>query len=229
MAAPEGVQFDGKSLIPLLSGDPDVGWPDRTLFFQWHRGDPPEPDRAFAARSQRYKLLRPRAARRRAAEGPQAGALRPGERPGRAARYRRRAARSVAERMHADYLAWFRDVSSTRGFDPVRIDIGGPAGESDDPDPPGLARARGPGRRPMTWATGRWTSSGPDDSTVHLRLTPRRFPTVVHLSLGGVERSLRAWSQAQSECTFHDVPLTAGPGAWRPGSRATATRPACWT
>ena len=28
--------------------------------------------------------------------------------------------------MHADYLAWFRDVSSTRGFGPVRIEIGGP-------------------------------------------------------------------------------------------------------
>ena len=45
--------------MPLLRGGPDVAWPERTLFFQWHRGDRPEPDRAFAARSQKYKLLRP--------------------------------------------------------------------------------------------------------------------------------------------------------------------------
>ena len=48
---------------------------------------------------------------------------------------------ALVERMHADYLAWFRDVSSTRGFDPVRMDIGGP-----DEDPTVLTRQdwRGP-------------------------------------------------------------------------------------
>ena len=34
-------------------------WPDRTLFFQWHRGDKPELYRAFAALSQRWKLVQP--------------------------------------------------------------------------------------------------------------------------------------------------------------------------
>ena len=27
--------------------------------------------------------------------------------------------------MHAEYLAWFKDVAATRGFEPVRIEIGG--------------------------------------------------------------------------------------------------------
>ena len=45
--------------VTALGGMPATGWPDRTLYFQWHRGDRPEPGRAFAARSQRYKLLRP--------------------------------------------------------------------------------------------------------------------------------------------------------------------------
>ena len=31
--------------MPLLVGEAGVAWPDRTLFFQWHRGDRPEPDR----------------------------------------------------------------------------------------------------------------------------------------------------------------------------------------
>ncbi len=56
---PQGVKLDGKSLLPLLTGVQTAGWPERTLFFQWHRGDKPEPGRAFAARSQTYKLVRP--------------------------------------------------------------------------------------------------------------------------------------------------------------------------
>ncbi len=55
---PSRVKFDGKSLWPLLQGD-SPNWPDRTLFFQWHRGDAPQRYRAFAARSQNYKLVQP--------------------------------------------------------------------------------------------------------------------------------------------------------------------------
>ena len=51
-------KLDGRSLLPLLRGQPAAVWPDRTLYFQWHRGDTPEAGRAFAARTQRYKLLR---------------------------------------------------------------------------------------------------------------------------------------------------------------------------
>ena len=54
-------KLDGRSLLPLLRGDRHAPWPDRTLYFQWHRGDAPEPGRAFAARSQSFKLLRPEA------------------------------------------------------------------------------------------------------------------------------------------------------------------------
>ncbi|MGH9371729.1 MAG: arylsulfatase, partial [Vicinamibacterales bacterium] len=56
-ARPRRVRFDGLSLLPLLEGG-GTDWPDRTLFFQWHRGDIPQMGRAFAARSQRYKLVR---------------------------------------------------------------------------------------------------------------------------------------------------------------------------
>ena len=58
VAKPPAVKFDGVSLSPLLRGE-GSDWPDRTLFFQWHRGDTPELHRAFAARSQRYKVIQP--------------------------------------------------------------------------------------------------------------------------------------------------------------------------
>src|SRR5262249_40933444 len=53
---PKGVAFDGRSVVPLLKGE-KVDWPERHLFFQWHRGDLPEMGRAFAARGPRYKLV----------------------------------------------------------------------------------------------------------------------------------------------------------------------------
>ncbi len=124
VAPPAGVRLDGKSLMPLLRGVPNSMWPERTLFFQWHRGDRPEPDRAFAARSQKYKLLRPE---------PPAGSskppalqlydieLDPFEQHDLAADQP-----AIVERLHADYLAWFQDVAATRGFAPVRIALGGP-------------------------------------------------------------------------------------------------------
>ena len=218
---PQGLKLDGKSLLPLLRGDKDVEWPDRTLFFQWHRGDVPQADRAFAARSQRYKLVRP--------EPPEGSRDIPklalfdletdpfeehniaGDHP------------EIVERMHAAYLAWFRDVSSPRGFDPVRIDIGGPV-----EDPTVLTRQdwRGPRAGVEPNDLGYWevrvSHGGRFDVT--LRLTPRRFPTVAHLALGDVEQSIKLGPGAAG-CTFPEVSWTAGPGrlkAWVEGNRNTA-------
>src|SRR5262249_14285562 len=55
---PEKVAFDGRSLLGLLQGKA-IEWPERLLFFQWHRGDAPERYRACAVRSSRYKLVQP--------------------------------------------------------------------------------------------------------------------------------------------------------------------------
>jgi arylsulfatase A-like enzyme len=57
-ARPEGVRWDGLSLMPLLR-DPSAAaaWPDRTLFFQWDSGAVPRRGQAFAVRSQQYKLV----------------------------------------------------------------------------------------------------------------------------------------------------------------------------
>ncbi len=218
---PRTLPLDGKSLMPLLLGETDVPWPDRTLYFQWHRGDAPEPDRAFAARSQRYKLLR----REPPPENPKPPKLElydlekdPGEEHDIAAENP-----GIVARMHAGYLAWFRDVSSTRDFDPIRIEIGGPR-----EDPTVLTRQdwRGPraGWKPND--LGYWEVRVVHGGrfAVDLRLTPRRFPTVVHLSYGGLERSQKLEPGA-SECAFPDVAMTQGPGrleAWVEGNRNTS-------
>jgi arylsulfatase A-like enzyme len=218
---PPGLEIDGKSLMPLLRGESDVEWPDRTLFFQWHRGDTPEVDRAFAARTQRFKLLR--------REPPVESRAVPKlelydlERDPREEHNIAEHRPDLVERLHNEYLSWFRDVSSTRGFDPVRINLGG-RGE----DPTVLTRQdwRGPRAGWEPNDLGHWDVNVVRGGrfTVEFRLTPRRFPTVAHLSLRGVERSQELGVGATGY-TFSDVPWTEGPGrleAWVEGNRNTA-------
>ncbi|MDZ4796900.1 MAG: arylsulfatase, partial [Bryobacteraceae bacterium] len=100
--APAGVKLDGRSLVPLMK-NPKAQWQDRTLFFQWHRGDAPELFRAHAARTQRWKLVDgkelydlqsdPSEAKNVAAEHP-----------------------DVVAKLRAETEAWFKDVSS-RGYE----------------------------------------------------------------------------------------------------------------
>ena len=221
VAVPANLKLDGKSLLPLLLGRKDAEWPDRTLYFQWHRGEAPQPDRAFAARSQRYKLLR--------REPPPGNQPPPGlelydleSDPG---EERDIAADNpgLVEPMHAGYLAWFRDVSSTRGFDPVRIDIGGPK-----EDPTVLSRQdwRGPragwGPNDLGYWEVRVVRGGRFGTDLHL--IPRRFRTVAHVALGGVERTLELEPGA-SKCSFTDLPWSEGPArleAWVEGNKNTA-------
>jgi arylsulfatase A-like enzyme len=214
---PDGVRFDGKSLILLLKGIQNAGWPERTLFFQWHRGEQPEPDRAFAARTQAYKLVRP--------EAPEGARKKPGlqlfdmahdplelhdialEHP------------EIVKKLHAEYRAWFRDVTSSPGVEPVRITIGGPA-----ENPTILTRQdwRGPRAGWELNDQGFWevqvAKAGRFEVTVHV--PPRKFPTKLHLSLG-TARAEMALAPGQSEFSFAAVELAAGPGrleAWVEGN-----------
>ncbi len=128
VARPPAATFDGVSLLPLLTGT-DANWPDRTLFFQWHRGDAPELYRAFAARSQRYKVIQPQGNGENRLP-PKFGfelydlATDPLEQRNIAADQP-----AIVSRMTSQYEAWFRDVSSGRDYTDTgiaRISIGSP-------------------------------------------------------------------------------------------------------
>ncbi len=120
---PAELKLDGMSLLPLIENSP-ANWPDRELFFQWHRGDKPELYRCFAVRNQQYKLL-------------QAAGI---ERPSNKMKFELYDISKdpdekndiadkhpdIVEKMKRDYEAWFKDVTSTRPFEPPRIQLGTP-------------------------------------------------------------------------------------------------------
>jgi arylsulfatase A-like enzyme len=218
---PQGLKLDGTSLLPLLRGTQTAGWPERTLFFQWHRGERPELDRAFAARSATYKLLRHEGL----PTAHQAPRLElydmdhdPLELHNVADRHP-----DVVRKLHAAYRAWFKDVSATRGFEPARIELGG---ERENPSILTRQDWRGPRAGWEINDLGYWevlvARSGRFEITLHV--TPRRFPTLAHVALNGTSKE-QALAAGENECTFHAVPIASGAGrleAWIEGNRATA-------
>jgi arylsulfatase A-like enzyme len=112
-----GVKVDGISLLPFL-GAQEPKAPDRTLFFQWHRGDVPEKFKACAAHDGRWKLVWPPTK-----APPQLFDLHvdPSEKKDLATEHP-----EVVLRMTKAYEAWFEDVKKTREFEPPRIVLGTP-------------------------------------------------------------------------------------------------------
>lgn len=120
-------EFDGVSLWPLLSGQmaPEA-WPDRTIYLQNHRGDTPQLNRNASARKQRWKIVQPLG---KATDPMPPGAkfelydmsVDPGETRDLADEHP-----EILAEMIRGYEEWFHDVSSTRGFEPVRIHLGSP-------------------------------------------------------------------------------------------------------
>ncbi|MEX2300645.1 MAG: arylsulfatase [Bryobacterales bacterium] len=120
---PPDVKFDGVSLMPALSGDGEQASPGRTIYIQSHRGNEPQLYRAFAAITQRFKLVQPLAFGQPMPEDAVFElydlAADPGEATNVASEHPEEAAK-----LKQSYEQWFRDVSSTRGYDPPRIFLG---------------------------------------------------------------------------------------------------------
>ncbi len=194
---PGGVRFDGLSLWPLLTGKAGAAdWPDRTVFTQWHRGDVPERYRAFAARDQRYKLVRAEGAPGRPFELFDTEAD-PYERDDLAAAFP-----DVVTRLKGEYSAWFDDVSRTRGYDPPpRIHLGSPRENPTVLTPQDRRDAGG-------WEV-EVVRAGSFDVTLTVR--PEPADRVARLRLGGLGREAAVGPGAGS-VTFAAVPLPAGPG-----------------
>ena len=198
---PAAPRLDGMSLLPFMLGA-KVDMPERTLYLQWHRGDVPQPFRACAAVGERYKLINgnqlydlstdPAESKNIAAEHPE-----------------------IVSRMRAGYEAWFKDVSSTRGYAPPRIHIGTPL-ES----PTTLTRQdwRGPRAGWGGQSLGHWevkvATAG--KYRVKLRFRGARTATEAHFRFGKLERTV-AVEKGASSCTFEGVELPEGNGrleAW---------------
>jgi hypothetical protein len=204
---PAGVALDGMSLWPLLKGE-KVEWPDRTLYFQWHRGDEPELYRAFAARSQRYKLVQPLGVNQRlSTQAPLKlynMSTDPLELKDIAAEHP-----DLVEQLRRGYEQWFRDVGSTRGYFPPRIHIGAP-----QENPVTLSRQdwRGPRAGWGTNSLGYWdvmvTRAGTHTITLHFPALEQNAAARFSLANVVLEEKLEAGAV---ECVFRSVYLKAGP------------------
>jgi arylsulfatase A-like enzyme len=203
---PGKVAFDGKSLWPLLKGD-KVDWPDRTLYFQWHRGDEPELNRACAARSQRYKLVQP--------VGPTP--MKPGkvefelydmEKDPLEEKNIAADQPEVVAAMRKGYEEWFKDVSSTRGYAPPRIFLG-----AAEENPTLLTRQdwRGPkagwGPKDLGFWEVQVARAGTFDVTV--RFAALTEESAVRLKLGAAAATTTAGAGAK-ECLFSGLKLDDG-------------------
>jgi arylsulfatase A-like enzyme len=203
---PPSIAFDGVSLLPLLKGDvSNDAWPDRTLYFQWHRGDVPQPERSFAARSQQWKLVQP-------ASGDGAD-FQPHyqlyDLTSTLAETRDVAEQQpkVVEEMLDGYRHWFEDVTTARRAEAPRIVVGTP-----HENPVVLTRQdwRGPRAGWGPKDLGHWevmvAEGGTYEVTLHFTAAAGQS---VHLRFGGVELQ-RPVKADQTTVKIPDVKLPAG-------------------
>ncbi len=206
---PPGIRFDGLSLMPLLK-DHSAVWPERTLYFQWHRGDVPELYRDCAARSERWKLVSHLGKGNEPSIELYDMIEDPGEERNVAA-----ASPEIVKRLRDGYEAWFRDVSSTRGYDPPRIHLGAP-----QENPATLTRQdwRGPRAGWNADSLGYWEVqvSAAGRFEVTLRFPAVRGDSTARFRLGGVVAA-KPVRKGMTVITMDQVTIPAGAGrleAW---------------
>ncbi|MFN0104126.1 MAG: arylsulfatase [Bryobacteraceae bacterium] len=186
---PKALQFDGRSLWPLLNGSAP-NWPDRVLHSQWHRGDRPELFRSHAARNQRWKLVdgvELYDMERDQAESNDVAAANP----------------QIVAQLRKSTEVWFRDVGATRGgYAPPRIYIGAPQ------ENPVLLTRQDRRDEPSGWAVDVRARA-----SYEVTLLCNAAPAAGHavLSLGTVEKRVPIAAGA-TRCAFQAMTLPAGPG-----------------
>lgn len=208
-ALPAGLKLDGRSLLPLWKREPG-NWPDRTLFFQMHRGDVPVRYHNFAARTQRWKLVHatgfgtdsfkgelkfelfdmladPYETRDVAAEHPE-----------------------IVTDLKRRYDQWFDDVGGDRpeNFAPQHILLG-----TSHENPVILTRQDWRGIVAGKKFYGHWlvnvTEAGSYDVT--LRFKPMQKPATARFELGSVKLEQPA-GEGSETVSFRNIALPAGPG-----------------
>jgi len=211
---PQALQLDGVSLMPLLEATSN-NWSDRTLFFQWHRGDVPQPYRACAVRTQQYKLAQPLGVPEGAFEKQPAFELfdmsaDPFEQHDVATEHP-----EIVADLKKRYDAWYADVRAEREFAPPRIVLG-----TEHENPATLTRQDWRGAH-AGWSDkdrGHWlvdvARSGTFDIT--LRFPATSSDATAKFTLGNNAHTAKVPAGA-TEHTFHEVRLLPGEGqldAW---------------
>jgi arylsulfatase A-like enzyme len=213
---PQDRQIDGRNLLPLWKNE-KVDWPDRSLFFQWHRGDVPEMYRACAVRNQRYRLVQPDGV----AENFKLGKVRfmlfdiekdPYEMKDIAAEQP-----EIVAQLKKQYEDWFKDVAGTRQFAPPRIRVG-----SAKENPVVLTRqdwrSAPAGTTPK--GIGRWGLEAEKDGKYEIEGTltmPARKGATFHLLVGTHSYEMTLEQDAEKTVQMRGIALPAGPlqlGAW---------------
>ncbi len=190
---PHGRKIDGTSLLKPAK--------ERSLFFQWHRGDAPDPFRACAVLTERWKLV---GTAKQTAELYDLQAD-PAEANDLAAQQP-----EVVARLRRSYDEWFTDVGRDHGYAPPRIAIG-----TAHENPVLLTRQdwRGPAAS--------WDAGGLGHYEVDVRQAGKyevtlRFPALDAAGTAEVECSgvvqKAAVAAGATEVVLEAVPLPAGPG-----------------
>ncbi len=214
---PKNVKLDGRSLLPLWKGE-KVAWPERHLFFQWHRGDVPEMGRAFAARGPRYKLVqsagvapgkyKPKIELFDMANDPYEQTNLVAEKP------------DVVKDLRDRYEAWFHEMKSTRNFVPPRIYLGSPKEKVTT-----LTRQdwRGPNAGWTPTSEGHWdvTVTRGGKYRVSVDFDPTNESRSAHVKIGKAGGQLDV-PENKSRVVFESLTLTKGDAmieAWLQGTK----------
>jgi arylsulfatase A-like enzyme len=192
--APPKTQIDGRSLMPLLNGKAKA-LPRRTTFFQWHRGEAPNPHQNACATDGRYKLVNGKELYDLSTD--------PGEKSDIAA-----AQPEIARKLRGEYDRWFADVAATRRFAPPKIFLG-----TEHEDPVTLTRQdwRGPNAAWSPQANGHWEVDVRKAGRYEITLRFLQPVTgEVRFRLGGSSASQQI--SGAKEAVIQNVELAAGPG-----------------
>ncbi len=128
--APCSLNLDGRNFLPLLTGDKNTAqnWKDRLIVIQSHRGDQPQQFHHFAARNQNWKLLHGSGFGKEKFEGEPKFELYDMKNDPLEMKNLASEKPEILQQLKEQYLAWFKDVSSTRpdNYAPPRIYVGTP-------------------------------------------------------------------------------------------------------
>lgn len=227
-APPEGLSLDGINLLPLWEAA-DAPVPERTYFVQAHRGNEPEPYRAFAAVEQRYKLVQALSFSHPPPPGAPFELYDLIEDPGETTDLAEQQP-EIVERLQAGYDRWLADVSASRGYAAIRFAVG--SGQQ-----PHVTLTRQDWRMvgPDGWSRdkpvlGHWevncVSDGPYDATVTFA-NPLPKDGTVSVSFRDVERSMAVEAGAE-EVVFEDLALQVGVGTFQASLTIDAEPQGVW-